>query len=605
MNGHAYSRIREADSATDNEEQMSAIQWQEWTDETFETARSDDKPILLFIVASWCRWCKTMDQETFSDPAVKEELDKGFIPIRVDKDRRPDINARYNMEGWPSTVFLTPEGEVITGGTFFNPKELSTLLRRIAKAYRDDKGRIEEVIREIVQKEEEESQEPSAGAEVLTLDVITNVSRSIYREFDEKYGGFGTGQKFPHSEALDFAILQYNKTNDLKLFGVINKTLNGMAKGQLFDGESGGFFRFCASRDWRAPHTEKLLESNSRLLSNYLDAYLVMDRDFYREIAQKTTSYICSNLWDAERKAFWGAQDADDDYYQLEAMSRRDRKPPQSDRTVYANINAQAAAAFLQAGTVLNAPFLQEMGMSALEFVLRNMYSPERGVYHYYDTSRHILGLLSDQIYLCQGLLQAVEYMGENRYLDVIRDLIETIVQKQSATHGGFYDIPESREARGGLRRRNKSILENAVMASVLIRYHYLTFDERYLDLAERTLRAFAGDYHLYGYFTASYARAVDLFFYKPLYVIIMGEKQSQRTKELRKAATQIYLPSRVVQTIDPATEPDLVERMQFPIGREPKAYVCLEQSCHAAVEEPEALKSVLIDLEANRAPRR
>jgi uncharacterized protein YyaL (SSP411 family) len=330
-----------------------------------------------------------------------------------------------------------------------------------------------------------------------------------------------------------------------------------------------------------------------------------MNRDAYKEIAQKTASFICSNLWDEERLAFWGSQDADDDYYQMEVLKRRDRKPPQVDRTIYSNLNAMAANTFLKAGAVLEDPMLQKMGISALEFILSNLYSPERGVYHYYDTSRHILGLLADQIYLCEALLQAVEYMGENRYMDVIRDLIETIIQKQSSSQGGFYDIPQSRSALGGLRRRNKSILENSAMAAVLIRYHYLTFDNRYLILAENTLKAFARDYQLYGYFTAGYARAVDLFFYKPLYVIIMGDRESQRTVSLRKAATQIYLPSRIVQTIDPDAEPDLVERMQFPIGKEPKAYVCLEQSCHADVDKPEDLHGVLLEVEAGRAPKR
>jgi uncharacterized protein YyaL (SSP411 family) len=583
---------------------MTSIEWLEWNDESFATAVEQEKPVFLFISATWCRWCRAMDQETFTEPGVVELIRKEFIPIRVDKDRRPDINARYNMGGWPSTAFLTPEGEVITGGTFFYAQELAPLLEKIAQAFREDKDRIEETVREMIRKEEEDQKEESTSGAVLNLEIITNVSRSIYREFDEKYGGFGTGQKFPHSEAIDFALLQYHKTNDLKLFGVINKTLNGMVEGQLFDGVGGGFFRFCATRDWRSPHTEKLLDTNARLLCNYLDAYLVMGREDYRETAQKTASYICSNLWDREHHAFWGSQDADEDYYQLDEVKRKERKPPQADRTIYANLNALAASAFLQGGAVLDAPFLQDMAISSIEFVLNNLYCPERGVYHYYDNSRHIIGILSDQIYLCQALMQAVEYVGENRYLDIIGDLIETIVQKQSATHGGFYDIPQRKTAHGGLKRQNKSILENAVLAGILIRYHYLTFDDSYLKLAERTLKAFALDYHLYGYFTAGYARFVDLYFYKPLYVIIMGNRESPRTVELRKAATQLYMPSRVVQTIDPDTEPELVERMQFPIGLEPKAYVCLEQSCHAAVEDPEELKTVMLNLDANRAPR-
>lgn len=585
------------------ERDMSSIQWLEWNDETFEKAKAEDRPVLLTVYATWCRWCKAMEDETFGDDDVVRHVEESFIPIRVDKDKRPDIDTRYNMGGWPSIAFLTPEGDLITGGTYFTPKEMALLLERIASAFKEDRDRIEESIREMLQKEEAEEKKIPARGGQLNLKIITNVSRSIYREFDEKYGGFGTGQKFPHSEALDFALVQYFKTNDLKLYGVINKTLTGLAEGGLFDEVGGGFFRYCATRDWRSPHTEKLLETNVKLLNNYLDAARIIDRESYRKVAVQTCSFICSELWDEENKAFFGSQDADDDYYELEALYRKDRKPPQVDRTIYAGLNAQAASAFLKAGAVLDEPALQEMALSALEFVLNNMYTPERGVYHYFDTSRHILGLLADQIYLCDALLQAVEYRGENRYLDVIRDLIETIVKKQGSDRGGFYDIPHDRMARGGLRRQNRSILENAAMASVLIRFHSITFDQTYIDLAERTLKAFAHDYHLYGYFTAGYARAVDLFFYKPIYVIIMGDKESPKTELLRQTATKIYLPSCIALSIDPDTEPELVQRMQFPIGKEPKAYICLEQSCRAAVDDPEELQKTILDLEEGRAP--
>ena len=111
---------------------MSSIQWLEWADETFESAEEQHKPVLLFITSSWCRWCRTMEQETFSSSEVVERIEKSFIPIHVDADKRPDINARYNLGGWPTTAFLTPGGEVITGGTFFHAQELSLLLEKIA-----------------------------------------------------------------------------------------------------------------------------------------------------------------------------------------------------------------------------------------------------------------------------------------------------------------------------------------------------------------------------------------------------------------------------------------------------------------------------------------
>ena len=134
---------------------MASIQWLEWNDESFDTARRANKPVLLSIVATWCRWCKAMDHDTFSDTDVVEFVEKEFIPIRVDSDRRPDINDRYNMGGWPTTAFLTEEGDLITGGTYFDAINLEAVLKRIAQAYKENRGRIEEAIREMAQKEEE------------------------------------------------------------------------------------------------------------------------------------------------------------------------------------------------------------------------------------------------------------------------------------------------------------------------------------------------------------------------------------------------------------------------------------------------------------------
>ena len=584
---------------------METLNWLEWDDDAFEKARLENKPILLTIVASWCRWCKSMEETVFTAEATRGIIEREYVAIRVDKDKRPDINERYNMGGWPSCAILNSDGEVITGGTYFKAGELSTLLDKVATAYRERKDKIQDIIDSTVKEEEEGQREKDARKGALSTEIITNVSRAIIGEFDEKYGGFGQGQKFPHPEAIDFAILQYYKTNDLKILGIINKTLEAMADGDLCDSIGGGFFRYCATRDWRAPHTEKLLETNVGLLHNYVFAYQVTGRDKYLDVARKTADYICANLWDADYGAFRSSQDADDDYYQLDELSRRDRKPPASDRTIYANTNAMAAAVFLEISPVLQAPILKDMALQAISFVLNKLYSPDRGVYHYYDGSRHILGLLTDQAYLARAMLSAVEYAGVNEFMDTLRNLVDTIIKKQESDHGGFYDISEMSGARGGLRRRNKSILENAAVAEALIRLHFLTFDEEYLKVAENTLSAFTKDYHLYGYFTAGYARAVDLIYNKPLYGIIVGPRDDDETNTLAAEASKHFLASRVLMTIDPKKEKELASSMEFPLDKEPTAYVCMEKTCHAAIRDPKELRAAMMKVETSRNNRR
>ncbi len=192
-----------------------------------------------------------------------------------------------------------------------------------------------------------------------------------------------------------------------------------------------------------------------------------------------------------------------------------------------------------------------------------------------------------------------------NEFIGTITEVVDGIIQRQSSSHGGFYDIPEMNGARGGLQRRNKSILENAVIAEALVRFHYLTFTEEYVQVAEKCLAAFAKDYQLYGYFTAGYARAVDLFYNKPLYVVIVGPGGDHQTLTLAEEASKHYLASRIILTIDPETEKELASSMEFPLDRDPTAYVCMEKTCHAAIKDARELRAALMKVDSNRNYRR
>jgi uncharacterized protein YyaL (SSP411 family) len=225
-------------------------------------------------------------------------------------------------------------------------------------------------------------------------------------------------------------------------------------------------------------------------------------------------------------------------------------------------------------------------------------------MYHYWDDNRHILGLLTDQIYTARALIHAIQYTGDNDYLHLLEDLIETIVKKQSRAHGGFYDISEDDARFGFLRRRNTSLLENGVMAEVLIRAHCLTGRQDYRELAERTLRAFAADYQLYGYFTAGYARAVELFFHPPIQVFVIGSRGDPRREALLAEAQRTYVASKVVLAIDPEKDAELLETHGFPAGPGPRAFLRLKWSTAAEVGGPEELSRAMIDLEARRSGR-
>ncbi|MEW6742910.1 MAG: DUF255 domain-containing protein [Planctomycetota bacterium] len=573
---------------------MSLIEWRPWSEEAFAEARERDCPVLLFLTASWCRWCRSMQTETFSHPEVIGAVQENFVAVHVDKDKRPDIDERFNMGGWPTVAFLSSDGEVITGGTYFGPDELLLVLRRVSAYYHEEKDFIAVTLDRLVENEEAERREREQRTGRLAPAIVTNVLGAIVEGFDPEYGGFGLGQKFPHHEAIDFALLKYVRTRDPRIGHIVQTTLTAMMQGKLHDGEEGGFYRFCGTRDWREPHTEKLLETNAGLLRNYLEAAQVFQSGEYRRTAERIADYITTTLLDREKGRLFGSQDADDSYHACLLSERRKRSPPKVDRTVYVNSAACGVSSLLKAGTVLERDDLTQCALECLQFLLENCYSEGRGMYHYFDGSRHMLGLLTDQITMARALVHAIHYTGNMRYRVVLEDLIETIVKKQSASHGGFYDLPEDSASFGSLRRRNRSILENAIMAEVLIRNYYLTLNETRLELAKRTLEAFANDYQAFGYFTATYGRAVDLYFNVPLHVVIIGRGADPRRVAMVRTAAATYMPSKIVMALDPEVDVDLVQRFGFPSRPEPVAYVCLGRHSVAEVTEPERLANVM-----------
>src|SRR5262245_7891925 len=223
-----------------------AVHWQTWDDDVLRVAQQERRPVLLFITASWCHFCRDMEAATWSDPEVAAALAEHVIAVRLDKDDRPDIDARYGQGGWPSTVVLSPDGETLGGGTWLDPREVIGLVADAARRVRTE-GPTRQTPRLM----------PRQPTGQLHGSVLPALEASLLAQFDARHGGFGTGQKFPHPEALDFAILRQSERGNPRLREVLEKTLTHMAEGGLHDQVEGGFFRFCRERDWRQPHTEK------------------------------------------------------------------------------------------------------------------------------------------------------------------------------------------------------------------------------------------------------------------------------------------------------------------------------------------------------------
>ena len=300
------------------------IRWYEWGEEAFATAQRENKPVLLDVGAVWCHWCHVMDRESYESPEIAQIINERFIAIKVDRDERPDVDARYQAAvqamtgqgGWPLTAFLTPEGKPFFGGTYFPPQDhygrpsFKRVLMAIADAYRNKQSEVTEqgdtVMRAISQAEVFSGQ----GAPVPPA-IVQSIVNSAVRQFDPEHGGFGSQPKFPHPSALDLLMHEYATSQDPRLREVIETTLAKMAQGGVYDQLAGGFHRYSVDERWVVPHFEKMSYDNSELLKNYVHGFQVTGESYFALVARDIVRWMDEWLSNRERGGFYASQDAD------------------------------------------------------------------------------------------------------------------------------------------------------------------------------------------------------------------------------------------------------------------------------------------------------
>ncbi|HMD96305.1 MAG TPA: thioredoxin domain-containing protein [Terriglobia bacterium] len=309
------------------------VHWLEWGDEAFARAQREDKPILLDIGAVWCHWCHVMDRESYENHAVAEVINQHYVPVKVDRDERPDIDARYQMAvsaltgqgGWPLTTFLTPEGKPFYGGTYFPPDDamgrpgFKRVLQSIAHNYQTHRTEIwssADQIAQAMSSFEKFGKEGQQGQKGKTADeaVVDSIIHSAGRMFDRQHGGFGSAPKFFHPGALELMLDAYLESRQEWLRSAVTVTLEHMGRGGVYDQIGGGFHRYSVDERWIVPHFEKMSYDNAALLVDYLRAYQITGEDFFREIALGTVAFIRTVLSSSEG-GFYASQDAD---YSLE-----------------------------------------------------------------------------------------------------------------------------------------------------------------------------------------------------------------------------------------------------------------------------------------------
>jgi uncharacterized protein YyaL (SSP411 family) len=570
---------------------MNKIQWLEWGKESFDKAKSLGKPILLDITGSWCHWCHVMDNTSYSDPAVIDLVNKNFVPVRVDTDKRPDVNRRYNMGGWPTTAFLDNEGRIITGGTYIPPEQLREVLRSVLDFYGTNKGKVGSKL--------QPRRVPQASNEALSDKITKDIATTVAVNFDIDYGGFGFEPKFPHTEALEYALLRYRYNGEKEMLTVVTRTLDKMGNGGVYDQVEQGFFRYSTTRDWSIPHFEKMAEDNAKLLAVYLHAFQLTGKVLYRDRAEGIVKYVNTSLADSEKGGFFGSQDADEEYYKLDLSGRKTRKTPAIDRTLYTNYNALLISAFLLSSIVLDRPDLGKFAIKSLDHILA--LQADGGLpFHYWreEEGVKLKGLLIDYGSLLHSLLDAYEYSGKRAYLEraiaMADDSIEKLNDKIS---GGFYDIPSEDSNLGELKMRDKPIDENSLMANGLLRLSWLLERAEYATNAGKALGLFNADYERYGVTGASYALALDSYINDPIGITIIASFRSKEFGAFKTTALKLYPGRRYVMYLDPAKDLDQIRRLGFDAEKAPVAYVCAGKTCGPPINDPSNIEPTLSSL--------
>lgn len=569
--------------ASGTNEYGKGIRWSHWSAEPFDRAQQQDKPVLLSITAVWCYWCHVMEETTYADGEVASFINEHFVPVLVDNDHRPEVNARYNVGGWPTTAFLTPHGGYIAGATYLPPDQMLAMLMEVLRAYEEDKSGIYDQSVQLHRQRQEYVGQVAAGSEVghRLVDII---ARRMAGAYDARNGGFGEEPKFPSASILRLFLHLLRVTGEDYYAAILRKSLDGMVDGELYDWVDGGFFRFCVQGDWTEAQHEKMLEDNIQLARVFLDAGVLLDEPRYTRIAASTLDFLTETLLDKQSGGFRGSQGAHSDYFGIPEGARKISAAPVPDQFVYTSWTCQAISLMLEASWKLPRPELASVAFDLLDRLMGR--AETRRLAHALDAEGSpSLQLQPDRDLLCDwaawfnALMDAHDCAPEApQYLQAAIEAAKLLDERfYDRARGAYFDIQADPDAVGYLRLREKPLPENVQVAEALLKLHHATGESSYQLRADNTLSAYAEANRDFGEHAAAYAVAVDRFLHPPVEITVEGPMGHTDTHSLAVAASKVSHPHVIIKPVNTDGEGAL-------------AHVCVETLCFPPVSRPEEI---------------
>jgi len=500
------------------------VEWREWGQAAFDEAVAADVPVLLSLTATWCDHCHEMDAETYAEPRIAANVNDSFVPVRVDVDRHPRVRDRYNMGGFPSTVFLAPDGNVLTGAGYLGPDGMRQVVDSVRTMWETNGSGAARVPRPL------QEGEPPAGE--LSADVEAAMLGQLTETYDAVAGGWGDGPKFPLPGALEFA-LKRDREMALRSFDAVSAN--------LLDEYDGGFYRFAAEPDWSGLQHEKLLDSNGALVRAFANAYLHTGDDAYRGPAERTIEFLTTTLWNDDADAFANSQ-APGEFaaHGLDATDRELADEPPVDDGVFAGPNGLAIEGLLTYYAYTDDERARRYAERALE-TLRSDLLTDGVVRHRLsdEADDEPTCLLVNQARVLAALTTAASTIEPGAVADA-RAVADATIDR---LHDGDSFLDGPTEGAGLLERPLRPLDSNVAFADALLDLAILTGEASYRRYARETLETYAGASDRFGVQIARYATAVSRLLEGPLVIRVADEPGS----DLHRAAWRLADHEKVV----------------------------------------------------------
>ncbi|MFT3793489.1 thioredoxin domain-containing protein [Flavobacterium sp.] len=482
------------------------VHWKAWNESALAKAQSENKLIIVSIGYSACHWCHVMEHKTFEDDEAAQTMNTHFVPIKIDREERPDIDAVYMKAiqimtghgGWPLNVVCLPDGRPVWGGTYFRKNEWINILEQLAELYQTNPQKMVEYAQKLQAGIESISIiQPKNNEAALSQDLLIPLVEKWKKSFDPEFGGMARAPKFMMPNNYEFLLRYGFENKDPELLDFVDLTLTKMAYGGLFDTVGGGFSRYSVDMKWHVPHFEKMLYDNGQLVSLYANAYKRTQNPLYQEIVEKTLGFIARE-WTTPEGAFYAALDADS----LNAENHLEEgafyvwTQPELERLIGADLGLFAQVfntndfglwengnyVLIQNESLENIANRNQMSLSELKakkkkweqilFVEREKRSKPR-----LDDKC----LTSWNAIMCKGYVDASKAFGKSEYLETAIRNAQFICNKQWHPDGHLWH-----SYKNGQSTINGYLEDYAWVISAFVSLYEATFDENWLHRSKQ-----------------------------------------------------------------------------------------------------------------------